>query len=176
MAARAGTRGERRRLGLPAEQRPTGVCGRPSANTSRGGAASPATPTTWSSSAGPSKAVSLLARVLVDEGSVVAIEDPGYELASRALQAHGAHLLPVKVDAEGLRVEALPQGRGSAWSWSRRRTSSLRRRDVAGATNGVARLRRREQLLGRRGRLRRRVSASTALPSRRCDRSTSATG
>jgi len=60
---------------------------------------------------GTQQAVSLLARVLVDEGSVVAIEDPGYELASRALQAHGAHLLPVKVDAEGLRVEALPQGR-----------------------------------------------------------------
>ena len=59
---------------------------------------------------GTQQAVSLLARVLIDEGSVVAIEDPGYELASRALQAHGARLLPVKVDAEGLRVEALPRG------------------------------------------------------------------
>jgi len=61
---------------------------------------------------GTQQAVALLARVLVDEGSVVAIEDPGYELASRALQAHGARLLPVKVDAEGLRVEALPRGSG----------------------------------------------------------------
>ena len=59
---------------------------------------------------GTQQAVSLLARVLIDEGTVVAIEDPGYELASRALQAHGARLLPVKVDAEGLRVEALPRG------------------------------------------------------------------
>ncbi|MDM0018982.1 MocR-like pyridoxine biosynthesis transcription factor PdxR [Variovorax saccharolyticus] len=59
---------------------------------------------------GTQQAVSLLARVLIDEGSVVAIEDPGYELASRALQAHGARLLPVKVDAEGLRVEVLPRG------------------------------------------------------------------
>ena len=32
---------------------------------------------------GTQQAVSLLARVLVDEGSVVAVEDPGYELASR---------------------------------------------------------------------------------------------
>ncbi|MDM0117962.1 PLP-dependent aminotransferase family protein [Variovorax sp. J22R133] len=61
---------------------------------------------------GTQQAVSLLARVLIDEGSVVAIEDPGYELASRALQAHGARLLPVKVDAEGLRVEVLPRGSG----------------------------------------------------------------
>lgn len=61
---------------------------------------------------GTQQAVSLLARVLIDEGSVVAIEDPGYEIASRALQAHGARLLPVKVDAEGLRVEVLPRGSG----------------------------------------------------------------
>jgi GntR family transcriptional regulator/MocR family aminotransferase len=59
---------------------------------------------------GTQQAVSLLARVLIDEGGVVVIEDPGYELASRALQAHGARLLPVKVDAEGLRVPALPRG------------------------------------------------------------------
>jgi len=59
---------------------------------------------------GTQQAVSLLARVLIEEKSVVAIEDPGYELASRALQAHGARLLPVKVDAEGFRVEALPRG------------------------------------------------------------------
>jgi len=59
---------------------------------------------------GTQQAVSLLARVLIDEGDLVAIEDPGYEFASRALQAHGARLLPVKVDAEGLRVDALPRG------------------------------------------------------------------
>jgi GntR family transcriptional regulator / MocR family aminotransferase len=49
--------------------------------------------------------------VLLEDGAVVAIEDPGYEFASRALQAHGARLLPVKVDADGLRVEALRRGR-----------------------------------------------------------------
>lgn len=60
---------------------------------------------------GTQQAVSLLARVLLDEGAPVAIEDPGYELTSRTLQAHGARLLPVKVDAEGLRVQALPRTR-----------------------------------------------------------------
>jgi len=60
---------------------------------------------------GTQQAVSLLARVLLDEGALVAIEDPGYELTSRTLQAHGARLLPVKVDAEGLRVQALPRSR-----------------------------------------------------------------
>ena len=60
--------------------------------------------------AGTQQAVSLLARVLIEEGTVVAIEDPGYEFASRALQAHGARLLPIQVDAEGMRVEALPRG------------------------------------------------------------------
>jgi GntR family transcriptional regulator/MocR family aminotransferase len=60
---------------------------------------------------GTQQAVSLLARLLLDEGAPVAIEDPGYELTSRTLQAHGARLLPVKVDAEGLRVQALPRTR-----------------------------------------------------------------
>lgn len=61
---------------------------------------------------GTQQAVSLLARVLLDEGALVAIEDPGYELTSRALQAHGARLLPVKVDAEGMRVATLPRAKG----------------------------------------------------------------
>lgn len=59
---------------------------------------------------GTQQAVSLLARVLIDEGQSVVIEDPGYDHASRALQAHGARLLPVKVDAQGLQVAALPRG------------------------------------------------------------------
>ena len=59
---------------------------------------------------GTQQAVSLLARVLIDEGALVAIEDPGYEFASRTLEAHGARLLPVRVDAEGLQVGSLPRG------------------------------------------------------------------
>jgi GntR family transcriptional regulator / MocR family aminotransferase len=59
---------------------------------------------------GAQQAVALLARVLLDEGEAVAVEDPGYELALQALQAHGARLVPVGVDAEGMQVEALPRG------------------------------------------------------------------
>jgi GntR family transcriptional regulator / MocR family aminotransferase len=59
---------------------------------------------------GAQQAVALLARVLLDEGATVAIEDPGYQLASQALQAHGARLVPVPVDDQGLQVQALPRG------------------------------------------------------------------
>ncbi len=59
---------------------------------------------------GAQQAVSLLARVLLDEADTVAIEDPGYQLAVHALLAHGARLLPVRTDAEGLLVAALPRG------------------------------------------------------------------
>ena len=58
---------------------------------------------------GAQQAVSLLARVLLDEGDSVVVEDPGYALALQALQAHGARLVPVPVDAQGLRLDALPR-------------------------------------------------------------------
>jgi len=58
---------------------------------------------------GTQQAVALLARVLLDEGATVAVEDPGYELALHALQAHGARLVPVPVDGEGLQVSRLPR-------------------------------------------------------------------
>ena len=58
---------------------------------------------------GAQQAVSLLARVLLDEGDSVVVEDPGYALALQALQAHGARLVPVPVDAQGLCLDALPR-------------------------------------------------------------------
>ena len=58
---------------------------------------------------GAQQAVSLIARVLLDEGDAAAIEDPGYVLAAHALQAHGARLKAVPVDAQGLQVHALPR-------------------------------------------------------------------
>jgi GntR family transcriptional regulator/MocR family aminotransferase len=58
---------------------------------------------------GAQQAVSLLTRVLLDEGDAVAVEDPGYDLALRAFQAHGARLIPVDVDTDGMRVHALPR-------------------------------------------------------------------
>jgi GntR family transcriptional regulator / MocR family aminotransferase len=57
---------------------------------------------------GTQQAFSLLARVLLDEGHPVVLEDPSYALSARCLQAHGAALSFVPVDAEGLVVDALP--------------------------------------------------------------------
>jgi GntR family transcriptional regulator/MocR family aminotransferase len=53
---------------------------------------------------GAQQAVSLLARILLDEGDPVAVEDPGYPLAVHALLAHGAKLVPIPVDRDGLRI------------------------------------------------------------------------
>lgn len=57
---------------------------------------------------GAQQAIDLLARVLVRPGDTVAVEDPGYPPVRIALQALGAHVVPVPVDAEGLVVDALP--------------------------------------------------------------------
>lgn len=57
---------------------------------------------------GAQQAIDLLARVLVRPGDTVAVEDPGYPPVRIALQALGANVVPVPVDAEGLVVDALP--------------------------------------------------------------------
>lgn len=56
---------------------------------------------------GTQHAVSLVARVLLDEGECVAVEDPGYALTAQCLEAHGAALAHVPVDADGLQTDAL---------------------------------------------------------------------
>ena len=56
--------------------------------------------------AGSQQALDLAARVLLDPGDAVWIEDPGYPGARAALAAAGARLVPVPVDAEGLDVAA----------------------------------------------------------------------
>jgi len=53
---------------------------------------------------GTQQAISLAARVLLNEGDAVAVEDPFYEIAVHALTAHGARIMFVPVDSEGLRV------------------------------------------------------------------------
>lgn len=83
---------------------------------------------------GAQQAFDLVARVLVDFGTPVAVEDPGYPPARRAFEAQGARIVPVPVDAEGLVVDAIPAGvrvvyvtpshqfpLGSAMSLARRR-------------------------------------------------------
>lgn len=58
---------------------------------------------------GAQQAFDLIARVLVEPGEIVAIEEPGYPPARRAFEAAGARVIPVRVDAEGLDVAALPE-------------------------------------------------------------------
>ena len=56
---------------------------------------------------GSQMALSLLGRALIQPGDVVAIEALGYRPAWQALEACGAKLVPVALDAEGLRVDQL---------------------------------------------------------------------
>lgn len=57
---------------------------------------------------GTQQALSLLARVLVDEGEQVVLEDPSFKLVRNAFAAHGARLAYVPVDRDGLRPDQLP--------------------------------------------------------------------
>jgi GntR family transcriptional regulator / MocR family aminotransferase len=60
---------------------------------------------------GAQQAFDLLARLLVTPGRTqVAFENPGYMPARAAFAAAGARLVPVPVDAEGMRVDRLPDG------------------------------------------------------------------
>jgi len=56
---------------------------------------------------GSQQALDLIARVLVDRGDWVALEDPGYLAARRTFQSQGARLYPVAVDESGLVVKKL---------------------------------------------------------------------
>jgi GntR family transcriptional regulator/MocR family aminotransferase len=55
---------------------------------------------------GSQQALSLAARVLIDAGSAVWVEEPGYRGARDVLRLRNARLVPVPVDAEGLDVAA----------------------------------------------------------------------
>jgi GntR family transcriptional regulator / MocR family aminotransferase len=57
---------------------------------------------------GSQQALDLIARVLVDRGDRVAIEDPQYQGTRVVLRAAGARLLPVPVDRDGLDPAKLP--------------------------------------------------------------------
>ncbi len=58
--------------------------------------------------AGAQQGLDLVARVLLAPGDPVVVEDPGYTAGVRLLASHGARLVPVPVDAEGLVVDRLP--------------------------------------------------------------------
>jgi GntR family transcriptional regulator / MocR family aminotransferase len=55
---------------------------------------------------GSQQAIEISARVLLDVGSSVWVEEPGYWLTRRALRLAGCRLIPVPVDSEGLNVAA----------------------------------------------------------------------
>jgi GntR family transcriptional regulator/MocR family aminotransferase len=55
---------------------------------------------------GAQQGLDLVARVLVDPGDAVWLEDPGYPAARGVFAAAGARVIPVGIDAEGIRVPA----------------------------------------------------------------------
>ena len=55
---------------------------------------------------GSQQALALAVRVLTDEGDTAWLEDPGYLGARVALQAAGARITPVPIDAEGIDIAA----------------------------------------------------------------------
>ena len=58
---------------------------------------------------GSQQALDLIARVLLERGDRIAIEDPSYQGTRQILLAAGARLLPVPVDTDGLNPVKLPQ-------------------------------------------------------------------
>lgn len=60
---------------------------------------------------GSQQGLDLCARLLLDPGDPFVIENPGYVLARHAFAAAGGVTVPVAVDAEGLRTDALPSAR-----------------------------------------------------------------
>lgn len=56
---------------------------------------------------GAQQGISLCARLLIDAGDHVALEDPGYRAAGRAFAATGARLIGIEVDGDGMCVDQL---------------------------------------------------------------------
>ena len=120
------------------------------------------------------QALDLAARLLVDEGDAVWIEDPGYPGARGAFIAAGARLIPVPVDDEGLDVGAGRGAREGRPPRLRHAVASVpaERDDEPDPATGPARARRSPRALGAGGRLRQRVPVQRAGRSPRCTAST----
>ncbi|MFC6299786.1 aminotransferase class I/II-fold pyridoxal phosphate-dependent enzyme [Pseudomonas sp. CCM 7893] len=59
---------------------------------------------------GAQQALDLIARVVLEPGSIVAMEDPGYTPARLMFEAMGATVMGVPVDEQGLLVDLIPDG------------------------------------------------------------------
>jgi len=92
---------------------------------------------------GAQQALDLVARVLVEPGCTVACEEPGYPPARQLFSAQGANVVGISVDAEGIRVDQIPDGTrliyvtpahqfplGMPMSTSRRKALLARARDL----------------------------------------------
>jgi GntR family transcriptional regulator/MocR family aminotransferase len=64
--------------------------------------------------AGAQQGLEMIARLLLDPGDVVWMEEPGYPGARGALLAAGARIEPIQVDAQGLNVESGASKAGDA--------------------------------------------------------------
>ncbi len=60
---------------------------------------------------GTQQAFDLTARMLIDRGDRVVVEEPCYQAARQIFQSYGARVVPVPVDADGLEVRQLPRGK-----------------------------------------------------------------
>lgn len=58
---------------------------------------------------GAQEGLSLIAELLTVTSTTIGVEVPGYGSAVAAFEHHGADILPVPLDDEGLRVDALPE-------------------------------------------------------------------
>jgi GntR family transcriptional regulator/MocR family aminotransferase len=58
---------------------------------------------------GSGHAIDLLARVLLNPGDVVAVEEPGYPPVTEQLRSHGLTVMGVPVDHHGIVVDAIPR-------------------------------------------------------------------
>lgn len=56
---------------------------------------------------GPSSVLDFVARMIVDPGDTVILENPGFQVARRVFSAAGARIVPAAVDNDGLIVEKL---------------------------------------------------------------------
>lgn len=59
---------------------------------------------------GLQQALDILARLLLERGDPVLVENPGYTDAYALLRLHGARLVPIAVDDHGFPVEDMPKG------------------------------------------------------------------
>jgi len=61
-------------------------------------------------SCGALQGIHLIAQATLLPGAIVALEEPGYPQARQAFERHGAHIMPIPVDIDGMCVEMLPEG------------------------------------------------------------------